>query len=505
VQLTGELSGRAAGPEGILRPENASWDTRRMASITTTKLSGDEVEVVLRTSEDHFAEVKAIEVTAAKLTRSMSAFANADGGDLFAGIDEQRTRGKVVRSWRGFATVEDANGHVQAFEEMFPLGVVADYEFLEQADDPSAGLVLKVSIRKTPDIRKSSDGAIFLRRGAQNLPVTTPEAIQRLEYAKGVRSYETHPVDAPIDLVSNSDAIIEFMLAVVPTAEPEAWLRKQLLIRDELPTVAALVLFADEPQVALPKQTGIKVYRYSTTDEVGTRATLRGQPVTIEGNAYRQIHEAVRTTADMVEGIRVMGPKGMEDVKYPPVTLHEIITNAVLHRDYNIADDVHVRVFDNRIEVESPGRLPAHVTPENILEERFSRNGVIVRWINKFPDPPNKDVGEGLRTAFAAMKQLALKEPEIDQTQNSVLVRIRHQRLASPEETILEYLKTHDEITNALVRELTGIGSENQVKRIFQRMVRTGELASIPGRSRRDAAYRLPDQEQTHPPSGRVG
>ena len=105
----------------------------------------------------------------------------------------------------------------------------------------------------------------------------------------------------------------------------------------------------------------------------------------------------------------------MEAVQYPEVTLHEIITNAVLHRDYSVADDVHVRVFDNRIEVESPGRLPAHITPENILTERFSRNGNLVRWINKFPDPPNKDVGEGLRTAFAAMNQLKLKEPEIDQ------------------------------------------------------------------------------------------
>ena len=259
-----------------------------------------------------------------------------------------------------------------------------------------------------------------------------------------------------------------------------------------MPTVASLVLFADEPQVALPKQTGIKIYRYATTDEEGTRTTLRGQPVTIEGNAYKQIHEAVITTAAMVEGIRVMGAKGMEDVKYPPVTLHEIITNAVLHRDYSIADDVHVRVFDNRIEVESPGPLPAHVTPQNILEERFSRNGVIVRWINKFPDPPNKDVGEGLRTAIEAMKQLDLKPPEIEQSGNSVLVKIRHQRLASTEETILEYLETHEEITNSIVRDLTGIGSENQVKRTLQRMVRTGELESIPGRSRASAGYRPP-------------
>jgi len=47
-------------------------------------------------------------------------------------------------------------------------------------------------------------------------------------------------------------------------------------------------------------------------------------------------------------------------------------------------------------------RLPAHITPKNILKERFARNGNLVRVINKFPDPPNKDVGEGLNTAFEA-------------------------------------------------------------------------------------------------------
>lgn len=464
-----------------------------MGSIDVVGLTAREVEIVLEAPEDHFGDVKAIEVTPAKLSRTMSAFANADGGDLYIGIDEVRAgRGGRTRTWRGFPTVEDANAHLQVFEATFPLGSAADYTFLVVEERASSGLVLKASIRKTPDIRKSSDGSIYLRRGAQNLPVTDEDAVRRLEYAKGVRSFETHPVDAPTDLVTNSVVIIEFMLAVVPTAEPDTWLHKQLLIRDDMPTVAALVLFADEPQVALPKQTGIKIYRYATTDEEGTRTTLRGQPVTIEGNAYKQIHEAVTITTGMVEGIRVMGAKGMEDVKYPAVTLHEIITNAVLHRDYSIADDVHVRVFDNRIEVESPGPLPAHITPQNILEERFSRNGVIVRWINKFPDPPNKDVGEGLRTASEAMKQLDLKPPEIEQSGNSVLVRIRHQRLASTEETILEYLETHDEITNSIVRSLTGIGSENQVKRTLQRMVRTGELESIPNRSRAGAGYRLP-------------
>jgi len=74
--------------------------------------------------------------------------------------------------------------------------------------------------------------------------------------------------------------------------------------------------------------------------------------------------------------------------------------------------------------------------------------------INKFPDPPNKDVGEGLNTAFAAMKQLRLREPVIRQTEHSVMVEIRHQRLGRPEELIMEYLNEHGEITNLIAREL---------------------------------------------------
>lgn len=126
------------------------------------------------------------------------------------------------------------------------------------------------------------------------------------------------------------------------------------------------------------------------------------------------------------------------------------------------------------------------------MDERFARNGNIVRWINKFPDPPNKDVGEGLNTAFEAMRSLKLQPPELRDTGTSVLVIIRHQRLASPEEIILEYLEQNDEISNMVVRGLTGIGSENTVKRTFQRMIKAGTIERVPGRSISETAYRLP-------------
>jgi ATP-dependent DNA helicase RecG len=173
-------------------------------------------------------------------------------------------------------------------------------------------------------------------------------------------------------------------------------------MKDDKPTVSGIVLFADLPQAILPKRSGIKIYRYKTSDAEGTRDTLVGDPISVEGCAYDLIKQAVEITKEIISKIQVLGTKGLEPVTYPKETLHEVITNAVLHRDYAIADDVHVRIFDNRVEVESPGRLPAHITPKNILKERFARNGNLVRVINKFPDPPNNDVGEGLNTAFEA-------------------------------------------------------------------------------------------------------
>jgi ATP-dependent DNA helicase RecG len=105
---------------------------------------------------------------------------------------------------------------------------------------------------------------------------------------------------------------------------------------------------------------------------------------------YDQIKVAVSKAKETVEEISKLGEGGLEKIIYPDETLHEIITNAVLHRDYSIASDVQVRIYDNRVEIESPGRLPGHVTKENILTEQSARNPKIVRLINKFPDPPQQ-------------------------------------------------------------------------------------------------------------------
>lgn len=207
----------------------------------------------------------------------------------------------------------------------------------------------------------------------------------------------------------------------------------------------------------------------------------------------------------MIEGIQKLGPRGLEAISYPQETLHEIVTNALLHRDYSIPVDVHIRIFDNRIEIESPGKLPGHVTLGNILDEQFARNGSIVRLINKFPNPPNKDVGEGLNTAFAAMGKLRLKPPVIQETQNSVLVVIKHEPLASPEEAIMEYLESHEEIVNRIGREITGIASENSMKNVFYKLRDRGLIEPVPGRIGFASAWRKTQKKAPFTGQGSLG
>lgn len=455
-------------------------------AIAETVITDDQRAVVLGTQEGHFADLKAIEIAPGKLTRSLAAFANADGGELYIGLDEDKNTG--ARTWRGFADQEAANAHLQVFESLFPLGQDFDYTFLRA--EPGPGLVLQVQVRKTRDIKTASDGFPYVRRGAQNLPVQSGAPLRELEYVKGLSSFETETVQAPLDSVLQSESLRHFISRVVPQVEALAWLRKQQLVRGELPTVAGVLLYCDEPQAVLPKRCGIKIYRYKTKDAEGSRETLASLPGTVEGCAYSQIRTAVAVTTQTVEDMKKLGVETLESVAYPAEALHEVITNAVLHRDYSIPDDIHIRVFDNRVEVESPGRLPGHITVKNILDERFARNGTIVRLLNKHPNPPNQDVGEGLNTTFAAMRKLGLREPIIEERKNSVRVMIRHERLASPEVAILEHLESNDRITNKVARQIANISADYRVKAIFNRLEERMLIERVPGTRTSNTAYR---------------
>jgi len=176
--------------------------------ISIEKITTNQVETVTNTSEGQFSDVKAIQIEPSKLTKAISAFANSDGGDLYVGIREvDRDRG--IRACEGFANVEAANGHLQIFEKLFPLGTDFQYEFL--GADNRLGLVLHIQVNKTQAIVRASNDIPYIRRGAQNLPVDTQEALRRLEYSKGITTFEGELTNVSKSEITESDVIKHFI------------------------------------------------------------------------------------------------------------------------------------------------------------------------------------------------------------------------------------------------------------------------------------------------------
>jgi ATP-dependent DNA helicase RecG len=125
------------------------------------------------------------------------------------------------------------------------------------------------------------------------------------------------------------------------------------------------------------------------------------------------IDTAVRDIGDeLAEGV-ALASSGFETVHRIPIrVVKEAIVNAVIHRDYRLNRDIFVRIFDNRIEIESPGALPGTVTVANIghVGSR-TRNPLIARTLRDFPVRPNVDAGEGVRMMFDEMAQRSLYPP----------------------------------------------------------------------------------------------
>lgn len=131
-----------------------------------TVLTVEQVGILGATNEGHFHDRKSIRISPAKLTKTMSAFANADGGELLVGIEDDGT-------WAGAVNIEAFNGHLQAMEPLFPYGSEFRYEFFEHPTD--ATVVLALTVQKSRDIRYATDENAYLRRGAQSLPVADLE------------------------------------------------------------------------------------------------------------------------------------------------------------------------------------------------------------------------------------------------------------------------------------------------------------------------------------------
>lgn len=443
-------------------------------------ITPEELQKLLNLNEDHFNDVKSSRISPAKLQESFVAFANSDGGDLYIGIEDKAVSGERIV---GFTEQEKANDLISTLLEQTTPAV--ENVVIEFFDTGERGLILHFGIPKSPKVHYAANGDCYIRVNARKSKIKG-ERITQLGYSKGAELYERKAVDdLDIEEILESPHLRNYIHRINSLLAPEIFLRKQRLLtkKDDLrlPNVGCVLLFDEAPQATLQTRCAIKVYRLRTTDKEYKREQLEEMPVTINGTVEELISQSIAQVAKYIDGASYNDGKSIVKLQYPAEALKEVLVNAVIHRDYSLNDDIHIRIFDNRVEIRSPGRLPGYMTTDNIYDDRFSRNPNIVRMLHNLPNPVNHDIGEGLDTARNELKKVGLVAPEFEEAENAFIVTIKHQRIASVVDVVEAYLNDNPGaiITNKLVRHLSGEDDMQKVKKALQRLRADGKIKPV--------------------------
>lgn len=230
-------------------------------------------------------------------------------------------------------------------------------------------------------------------------------------------------------------------------------------------TVAAALLFAPTPQRWLP-QADVRVVRYRGRERRSGRHQQIDFDTRFDGPLPRQISAAREAVSGLVPSRRALGSAGrFEDMPIIPADAWlEGLVNAVVHRSYSYAGDhIRVEIFDDRIEVSSPGRFPGLSDPADPREVmRFARNPRIARVCAELRF--GQELGEGIRRMFDEMRGAGLADPAYAQTSTSVQLTLSsftvnvelEQQLMPRQQQVLSLLRAHDGLSTGDLVDASG-------------------------------------------------
>ncbi len=449
------------------------------------------IEQLLRTEEDDWLDFKRIgNITS--ITKTASAMANSAGGYILVGIEDSKKAAGRDRLY-GIEEKPECQGEIErefVSKVTPPLKAptcrvaIGRWPCILRTGD--SGHVLFISIPKSNVVHSIIDGGTYARFHGQNRQLPADE-ITALSLRRGAKSAVDAPVDISVDLLNTDQWRLYADARQLSRKLPDAMKHLGLLREDTesgrwLPTMAAVLLFADHPGGLLQKKCAVRVFHYKGHQiEHGAKPNLVHKPVTVDGPVLKQIRDATVTiVGELTSGVQISAEGHKYAQKYPLRVIQEAITNAVLHRDYRLSRDVHIRVFTNRIEIESPGVLPGAITTENIPQMgSFPRNRSLVDHLREFPEPPNLDAGEGVKMMFETMKQEGFYPPmyqeDSSSTSERVVVTLSNEARLSEWELVREYLADHGTVCNADIRRILNYGKNNvRASKLLQAWIRQG-------------------------------
>jgi len=360
--------------------------------METTEL----LEIVAH-GEDSRHQFKEDATNATALAAEIVAFANAGGGQIFIGVADDGS----IRP-HDAASVRRLN---QLIANAASTAVRPPINPLTENVPAATGTVIVITV--SDGLSKpymDNSGAIWVKSGSDKRKVTAREEMQRMFQS----SQLVHGDDVPVPGTSIADIDTDyfrefFKIRFEQTLEEQDLSLAQVLsnmrlVNNDLLTVTGVLLFAKDPRALLPvfhvkavcyPGNDIHDTSYLDSEDIFGRITTQfeGALGFVLRNLRREQHG---------RGVNSTG-----ELEIPRIVLEELLANALIHRDYFVSAPIRIFVFDDRIEIISPGHLPNNLTVANIRSGNSNiRNPILTSYATKVL--PYRGLGNGILRALKA-------------------------------------------------------------------------------------------------------
>jgi len=375
----------------------------------------------LRLGEDSGTEFKRADDSALKsIEKSLVAFANSGGGEVFVGVENDGTPA-------GVGTAKDADRWMRQITQLCQTRIEPALSCRIDKAEIDGHLVLIVEIPTWPPNRPYRSGHIYyVRSGTESREASRDELVRMLQ------SQAIHFDEEPVRGASGTDldeaAVDRFLAAHYPRFSPDrraSYLRALKCYDDaDRPTVTGVLFFGRDPQRFFTDAyiTAIRFRGARVSDEIADRKTFSGG-----------LLDQAESAAQFLD-IHVPSPVAIEgwtrkEKGIPTFVLREALHNAVAHRDYVVASQIRVFAFDDRVEITNPGALLNRMTLDSIRIGGISqrRNPAIAAILTR--SGLVELAGNGVPRMIDAMEAAGLPEPEfaVEGGHFKVVLRLRPQ------------------------------------------------------------------------------
>lgn len=236
-------------------------------------------------------------------------------------------------------------------------------------------------------------------------------------YDKGERYYEDSLAYDVTPEDVDMEAVKAYMQRIVYSKSPMEYLAENknfVTYKNGIPQVSAacVLLFGKRPHNFFPRARVRFIRYYGTEEKVGSAMNVV-KDVTFEGRILDQINKTVEYLETQVKEHSYLGENGLFRTvrEYPKFVIQEMVVNSVCHRDYSIkGTEIQIKMFDDRLVFETPGRLPGIVRTDNIRHTHFSRNPKIAEYLKAYDFV--KEFGEGVDRMCRELTAAGTREPQ---------------------------------------------------------------------------------------------